>query len=176
MTLKLFQFPIFGYIPLTTFVVIVTFVIYSVFVRKITVFSVVLLVKFFLETLHQAIKLFLIGYFLHPVYYDLVNFSWYFLFAVTDILAVIVMYKLVDILKLSKNWLLRSFGVIYIALAIVQAIGYVDRFVIESDIFAEFYSYSIVYANAIGAGLLIWYFLVEVTNHVKERGSENTLY
>jgi len=81
---------------------------------------------------------------------------WYFGFAVTDFLYVLLVYKLHDKLKLQANKVSRFMLTGFIVLGFMQIARYIDRIVIDTNHLAELYQISIPAIN-ISVTLLIVY-------------------
>lgn len=167
---------IFEYVPISTFVLTLALIIYSIFVRRITELTVVLFACVILEMVHEAIKLYLMGFFDGGLSMHLLNFAWYVSFALTDILIIPVIFKLSQFFKVTNGWLTRLISVYFAIMATIQIIRYIDRSLIGTNLLGSAYQVSVVALNSLSACLLIGYVLVEAVNYFKESKQDSNLY
>ncbi|GGW89783.1 hypothetical protein [Alteromonas halophila] len=166
---------IFEFIPVSAFTLMVVLVVYSLFAQKVTVFSVVLFVQFFMEMLHQGIELY-VGEIDGTLPAHLINFFWYMSFAVTDILIIFVLFRLIRLFKLRADWLVKAVAGSYAMYALIQLSRYIDRMLLETNILGAFYRAAIINLNNIVVLMLVCYLILELVGFVRKKHSDTQIY
>lgn len=127
---------------------IVSLAIYMVTVRQVTVFSFVLLGMLFLEFTHLGIEYFMFGWFENTTNFELVVFCWYWSFAVTDWLFAYLIFVNQQDPDNPKDTISALIAWVFVLMGLIQVFRYVDRAIIETNVFGLFYQQSILVLNA----------------------------
>lgn len=90
---------------------------------------------------------------------------WYFGFAVTDFIYVLLVYKIHDKLNLKADKVSRFILTGFIVLGLIQVARYIDRIVIDTNYLAEFYQVSIPAINVSVTALIAFSSAVSIIIH-----------
>jgi hypothetical protein len=77
----------------------------------------------------------------------LYKFAWYAVFVCIDGVAIFLLYKFHRLLRQSVGLIASVIGVAFLALASIQSLRFVDRFVTNTDVFQFAYQYGIPMIN-----------------------------
>ncbi|HEX5792711.1 MAG TPA: hypothetical protein VFY01_05510 [Rheinheimera sp.] len=111
---------------------------------------------------------------LTPMLYQLASlpglifkFLWYAVFVCIDGIAIFLLYKFHSMLRQSVGLIASVIGVSFLALASIQSLRFVDRFVSNTDIFQSVYQYAVPMINILLVPLIIILWIASVKTESK---------
>ena len=86
------------------------------------------------------------------------KFLWYAVFVLIDAIAIFLLFKFHSLLKQSVGRIANLIGVVFVLLASIQSLRFVDRFVSNTDYFQLIYQYGVPLLNVamVPAIMLLW--------------------
>ncbi|MDX3774947.1 hypothetical protein QE250_12555 [Chromatiaceae bacterium AAb-1] len=117
---------------------------------------------------------------LTPVLYELSSrsgigykFVWYGSFTLIDCIAVFLLYKFHALLRQSVGRIASLIGQVFLLLASLQSIRFIDRFVIGYDVLQPFYQYLVPLINVllIPAIIMLWLADIRIRRAVAQEGA-----
>lgn len=99
----------------------------------------------------------------------LVRNLWYLGFALTDVLLVVVIAHISKKERLKLDFPTKALMFIYLLLAAIQLIGYVDQVITKTDYLANFYMVSIPVINLIVTAIIVTASLGSITSSLVKR-------
>lgn len=148
---------VFDLIPSSTLLNLAALVVYVLIVRRITVFSFVLVGVMIIEALHQGISFYLQSFFTAPDTWALVKVSWYTSFALTDFLFYGLTVHLTHTYRLEMDNVSKIVIHLYLVMGFIQLVRLAERYITNSEIMGVLYSNSIVLITMVISFLLIGY-------------------
>lgn len=122
------------------------FIVYTVCVRKITAFNLVLLGLIVLNIMHAHIARNLIPLFGVKELEDLVSYAWYLSFGLTDVVFIIVCCLIISRYELIKD---RITSAILVVIGFLASLQFTDLILTRFDFsfFADIYTNGVVFGN-----------------------------
>ena len=86
------------------------------------------------------------------------KFLWYAVFALIDGIAIFLLFKFHNLLKQSVGRIANLIGFVFLLLASIQTLRFIDRFVSNTDYFQLIYQYGVPLLNVamVPAIMLLW--------------------
>ena len=136
--------------------------VYAITVKRLTVFSFVLLGLTLLEVIHLGIEHYF--WYIYTSYsdYGVIQFLWYAGFAATDILFVYFLVQISRTLKVPLDWVSSFVMYVYLILGIVQVARYFDRFIFETNYLVTMYTDGIPIVNMVLSTVVFGFVIFEV--------------
>lgn len=124
------------------------FIVYTVCVRKITSFNLVILGLIILHMTHAHITRLLIPLFGIEAYHSTLSYVWYLSFGLTDVIFIVVCRKIAGRYELTKD---RISDAVLIVIAFMASLQFIDLALTRFgfNFFAEIYSSGVVLGNIV---------------------------
>ena len=136
--------------------------VYAITVKRLTVFSFVLLGLTLLEVIHLGIEHYFWYIYTSYADYSIIYFLWYAGFAATDILFVYFLVRISRTLKVPLDWVSSFVMYVYLILGIVQVARYFDRFIFETNYLVTMYTDGIPIVNMVLSTVVFGFVIFEV--------------
>ncbi len=134
--------------------------VYAATVKRLTIFSFVLVGLMLLEVIHLGLEHYIFHIYTVWQDYFTVNILWYFGFALTDFLFVLILFRTAASMNAKMEWISSFVVYVYLLLGIVQVARYIDRFIFKTHYLATVYGEGIPLLNtALSAAVFIFVFI-----------------
>lgn len=156
MTWDTFETTLFGLDKIVFIIYFVLFVLSVVIERKVSSLVISLMVLALANGAMTALT---------PLLYEVASlpglfykFLWYGAFVLIDGITIFLLFKFHSLLKQSVGRIANCIGVIFLLMATIQTLRFVDRFVSNTDYFQALYQYGVPLLNVamVPAILLFW--------------------
>ena len=134
--------------------------VYAVTVKRLTIFSFVLVGLVLLEAIHLGLEHYM--WYIYKTWnnYSAAYFLWYVGFALTDFLFVFLLFRTARMMNTQMEWISSFVTYVYLILGVVQVARYFDRVVYKTDFLVTMYKDGIPLLNtALSAAVFIFVFI-----------------